>query len=179
MNIQRPFSRSIAAIFSLLLFSPAHADFFASDERLRELYSIDGYFIWPADDLFFWKGESCKRNFLNDSSGSGLWMIQKFQPGALELGTVHFSNARYYRQPIYDRPAARYRVISSEPLTFDVELNTGGGSYLVERYSFMPEYKHLKRLMGVECRNCQGGQKFAFESRRNVERDFTFCSGKP
>lgn len=165
----------ITALLSFFSLSVANAEFKRTDERLNALYDMDGYFITMPSDGFFFNGESCKRNF---QEKSGLYGLQRFQPGYVEVITLFGPKARFYRPPSYGRPAARYRVIATDPLTFDVEMDTGG-SFLVQRYVFMPDYNLLRLIKGVECRNCVGGQKYAFDMIKDETREINFCTGRP
>ena len=72
--------------------------------------------------------------------------------------------------------SAGYKVTSSEPLVFEVK-RTLKDSILIDRYSYDATTSIITHLKGLDCKNCIGGQKIAFDMSANGGARYKFCSG--
>mgnify|MGYP001187763623 CR=1 FL=1 len=153
---------------SLVSFHVRAADFESAPEALNELFSKKGSF-YSETDASITKAHACSTVLVNSNKTIQFFA---FRPSTYEfvLG-VGLKMPRYtVAQQIEEGSAAsvktEFKVLSESPLVFETKKNTGSNTFLIERYQYDPQNSSIA-VTSVDCQNCQGGQKIAFDGLKS------------
>lgn len=166
------------AALSAANFASADTTFTNGPEDLATIFSKDGYFYLvgrddPEDSVI----KTCMRQL---KEANKMVIFNKYSAGSIEvaLGAGLKMSSYAISQGIEEQFTvdAGYKVTSSEPLVFEVKRNLKD-STLIDRYSYDATTSIITHLKGLDCKNCIGGQKIAFDMSANGGDRYKFCSG--
>ena len=153
---------------SLVSFHVRAADFESAPEALNELFSKKGSF-YSETYASITKAHACSTVLANSNKTIQFF---KFRPNKFEfvlgvgLKTSRYTIAQKIEEDSAVSATTEFKIISKSPLVFETKKNTGSNTFLFERYQYDSENLTLTST-GVDCQNCQGGQKIAFDSLKS------------
>ena len=159
-------------------FVSADAAFTNDPEELATIFSKDGYFYLvdrddPEDGIM----KTCMRRLIEANK---MVIFNKYSAGSIEvaLGAGLKMSSYAISQGTEEQFTvdAGYKVTSSEPLVFEVKRNLKD-STLIDRYSYDIATSTITHVKGLDCKNCIGGQKIAFDMSASGGTRYKFCSG--
>ena len=153
---------------SLVSFRVCAAEFESEPEALTELFSKQGSF-YSESVVGEVQAHACSTVLANSNKTIQFF---KFRPNKFEfvlgvgLKTSRYTIAQKIEEGSAVSATTEFKIISKSPLVFETKKNTGSNTFLFERYQYDSENLTLTST-GVDCQNCQGGQKIAFDSLKS------------